>query len=441
MRTGHWDERSRYMGRELRDRTLGAIGLGGIGRATVGLLAGFGMKTPLAFDPFLDPRAAAESGVRSVGLDELLAEADFVSIHCPLTDQTRGLIGARELALMKPDAYLINTARGGIVDEDALYDASGRGPDRRRGARLLRRGAGHRARTASASSTTCCWPRTASPGPTNCSATSAAPSARGCSTCRSARCRAAWSIREVFDRPGFQEKWARCGRMSCRVRMTELMSRRLEGQTAWISGAASGIGEATARLFAEEGANVALVDVARDRGEAVRRGRSPRRGGVALVRPPPTSRPRRTSATRSTDAVAEFGGLNILVNCAGMVHVGLLHEYDEADWDRLMAVNVKGIFFSVKHGLPLPATQPAQLRGQHRLDQQLRRPGRDAGLHGLEGGGARAEPIDRAGLRRARPPLQLRLPGHHRHADAARASGQDARPRGDAGRSASAACR
>ena len=61
--------------------------------------------------------------MRPVGLDELLAEADFVSIHCPLTEQTRGLIGRARSALMKPDAYLINTARGGIVDEDALFDA------------------------------------------------------------------------------------------------------------------------------------------------------------------------------------------------------------------------------------------------------------------------------------------------------------------------------
>lgn len=123
VRTGRWDERSRYMGRELRDRTYGAIGLGGIGRATVELLRGFGMKTPLAFDPYLDSRVAEETGVRSVALDELLAESDFVSIHCPLTDQTRGLIGAREIGLMKSNAYLVNTARGGIVDEDALYDA------------------------------------------------------------------------------------------------------------------------------------------------------------------------------------------------------------------------------------------------------------------------------------------------------------------------------
>ena len=125
VREGRWDDRSRFMGRELRDRTFGAVGFGGIGRAAVGLLRGFGMRPPLVFDPFLDPRTA--EGIRPVSLDELLTEADFVSIHCPLTEQTRGLIGRRELALMKPDAYLINTARGGIVDEDALFETLSEG--------------------------------------------------------------------------------------------------------------------------------------------------------------------------------------------------------------------------------------------------------------------------------------------------------------------------
>src|SRR3954463_6615863 len=120
---GKWDERSSYMGHELRDRRLGVVGLGGIARKLLELLASWGMNQPLAFDPFVDPVAAANLGVRLVELDELMRTSDFVSIHCPLTDKTRGLIGRRELALMKPDAYLINTARGGIVDEDALYEA------------------------------------------------------------------------------------------------------------------------------------------------------------------------------------------------------------------------------------------------------------------------------------------------------------------------------
>lgn len=123
VREARWDERSRFMGRELRERTLGVVGFGGIGRAVVRLLAGFGMKPPLVFDPFIAPEIAAEFGVRAVPLDVLLKEADFVSIHCPLNDATRNLIGARELALMRPDAYLINTARGGIVDEAALYES------------------------------------------------------------------------------------------------------------------------------------------------------------------------------------------------------------------------------------------------------------------------------------------------------------------------------
>jgi phosphoglycerate dehydrogenase-like enzyme len=123
VRTGQWDERPKYMGRELRDRTLGVVGLGGIGRKTLELLRGFGMKQALAFDPFASEEIASKAGARLVSLEELLGNADYVSIHCPLTEKTRGLIGAPQLALMKPDAYLLNTARGGIVVEDALYDA------------------------------------------------------------------------------------------------------------------------------------------------------------------------------------------------------------------------------------------------------------------------------------------------------------------------------
>lgn len=127
------------------------------------------------------------------------------------------------------------------------------------------------------------------------------------------------------------------------------MARRLEGQTAWISGAASGIGEATARLFADEGANVAVADLQADRGAAVRDAIN-RRGGNALFLPVDVSA--EDDVRRSLDeTAARFGGLNILVNCAGLVHVAFLHEYDGADWDRLMGVNLKGIFFAVKHGL------------------------------------------------------------------------------------------
>jgi len=122
VREGRWPERSKFMGIELRDRTLGIVGLGGIGRKLIELLAGFGMRQPLAFDPFHDPAVAESIGVRLASLDEVMSESDFVSVHCPLTDKTRNLIGQRELALMKPTAYLINTARGGIINEQALYD-------------------------------------------------------------------------------------------------------------------------------------------------------------------------------------------------------------------------------------------------------------------------------------------------------------------------------
>ena len=123
IREARWDARSRYMGSELRDRTLGVVGFGGIGRSLVKLLSGFSMQTPLVFDPFLSAAAIEAAGARSVTLDELLSQADFVSLHCPLNEHTRNLISARELALMKPTAYLLNTARGGIVDEESLYQA------------------------------------------------------------------------------------------------------------------------------------------------------------------------------------------------------------------------------------------------------------------------------------------------------------------------------
>lgn len=122
VRAGQWQERTKYMGCELRERTLGIVGLGGIGRALIELTRGFGMNPPLAFDPFIDPQRAQQMGVQLVSLEELLSRADFVSLHCPLNDKTRNLLGKRELALMKPTAYLLNTARGGIVNEDALYE-------------------------------------------------------------------------------------------------------------------------------------------------------------------------------------------------------------------------------------------------------------------------------------------------------------------------------
>lgn len=123
VRSGRWDDRSQYMGCELRDRTLGVIGLGGIGRKLVQLLQGFGMRQPIVFDPLVSEEVIVEAGVRRVELEELLSTADFVSLHCPLNEHTRGLIGADQLGLMKPKAYLLNLARGGVVDEDALYGA------------------------------------------------------------------------------------------------------------------------------------------------------------------------------------------------------------------------------------------------------------------------------------------------------------------------------
>ena len=122
VRSGRWDDRSEYMGICLENRTLGLIGLGNIGRDVVRLLAPFRMNI-VTFDPYIDEEQARALDVKPVSLDVLLQESDFVSVNCPLNDETRGLIGERELNLMKSSAYLINTARGPIVDERAITKA------------------------------------------------------------------------------------------------------------------------------------------------------------------------------------------------------------------------------------------------------------------------------------------------------------------------------
>ncbi len=108
--------------RQLRGQTLGIVGLGRIGRRVAEKARGFGLRL-LAHDPFLAPDAGADLGVTMTGLDNLLREADFVTVHCPLNAGTRGLLGAAQFALMKPSAALVNTARGPIVAADDLMAA------------------------------------------------------------------------------------------------------------------------------------------------------------------------------------------------------------------------------------------------------------------------------------------------------------------------------
>jgi D-3-phosphoglycerate dehydrogenase len=122
IRAGKW-ERARFVGSQLAGKTLGVIGLGRVGREVARRAAGLEMRV-LGFDPFLSAERASQIGVESVsGLDELLPQADFLTVHTPLTDETRNLLGAEQLARMKRGARIINCARGGIVDEEALAEA------------------------------------------------------------------------------------------------------------------------------------------------------------------------------------------------------------------------------------------------------------------------------------------------------------------------------
>lgn len=121
LRNGEW-KRSKYSGIELYEKTVGIVGLGRIGVLVAQRLSAFGMKV-IAYDPYVQAGRAAQMGVRLVDLDTLMAESDFISVHLPKTPETVGLIGADQFAKAKSNLVIVNAARGGIVDEDALYDA------------------------------------------------------------------------------------------------------------------------------------------------------------------------------------------------------------------------------------------------------------------------------------------------------------------------------
>jgi D-3-phosphoglycerate dehydrogenase len=121
-RTGRWAERTRFMGEGLIGKTVGSIGFGSIAQEAFRLLAPLDM-VHLAYTPTKRPETAAALGVREVDLETLLRESDYVCINTPLTPQTRRMIGTREIGLMKPTAYLVNTGRGKVIDEPALYRA------------------------------------------------------------------------------------------------------------------------------------------------------------------------------------------------------------------------------------------------------------------------------------------------------------------------------
>ena len=121
LKGGAW-KRSKYGGVELLDKTVGIIGFGRIGQLVAERLKGFGVEI-LAYDPYANATRAGQLGAQLVGLDDLLAASDFISIHLPKTPETAGLIGKEALTKVKPTVRIINAARGGIVDEDALAEA------------------------------------------------------------------------------------------------------------------------------------------------------------------------------------------------------------------------------------------------------------------------------------------------------------------------------
>jgi D-3-phosphoglycerate dehydrogenase len=125
LRQGSMHDRTAFTGSDVNGRTIGIVGIGNVGRRVAELCRGlFGMQV-IACDPYLDEQTIVARGAVKVTLEELLRRADFVSINCPLDEGTRGMIGAKEFALMQPHAYFITTARGSIHDERALAEALG----------------------------------------------------------------------------------------------------------------------------------------------------------------------------------------------------------------------------------------------------------------------------------------------------------------------------
>ncbi|MBU6264640.1 MAG: phosphoglycerate dehydrogenase [Actinomycetales bacterium] len=118
---GKW-KRSAYTGTELFEKTIGIIGLGRIGALIAERMKAFGTKV-VAYDPYVTSARAQQLGVQLLSLDELIETSDFITIHMPKTPETTGMIGTAQLKAMKPTAYVINVARGGLIDEDALYEA------------------------------------------------------------------------------------------------------------------------------------------------------------------------------------------------------------------------------------------------------------------------------------------------------------------------------
>ena len=125
LRSGQW-RRHDFIGIEVRNKTLGIIGLGNVGTEVARRAKGLEMRV-IAHDPFVSPEYAATLGVELVSLDALLKQSDFITLHTPLSDMTKDLIGAKELAKVKPTVRFINCARGGIIDEKALFEAVEKG--------------------------------------------------------------------------------------------------------------------------------------------------------------------------------------------------------------------------------------------------------------------------------------------------------------------------
>lgn len=122
MRGGNWHSRYQHQGLDLDGKTLGIVGLGRIGQIVARMVMPFEMKV-IAYDPYVDPKIAEQLNVKLLSLESVLRQSDFLSLHCPMNEETAGMINVQRLSMMKQGSYLVNLARGGVIDSlDTVHD-------------------------------------------------------------------------------------------------------------------------------------------------------------------------------------------------------------------------------------------------------------------------------------------------------------------------------
>ncbi|MEJ7609148.1 MAG: SDR family NAD(P)-dependent oxidoreductase, partial [Bryobacteraceae bacterium] len=336
-RQGRWQARVEVPAHRIAGRTLGLVGLGRIARAVALRALAFDLHV-VAYDPYMQQEVAGRSQVPLLALDELLETSDFVSLHLPLSPETRGLIGERELSLMRPGSYLLNTARGGLVDEKALVQAlrdkriAGAGIDVYESLAMFDP---HPVRIEHALF--------------HLDNVIVTPHSGGCSVealdqLKTEGARQAIAVLQGerpsnFVNPQVTPRLLRAKREP----QTNVDS---DSKVAVVTGATGGLGAALSREFAMTGYRVFVTDrspdLLADLTRVIRESGAEIEGCAADLSI--ADQPRFVIE----HAIEKFGRVDVLVNNAGISSAKPIWELTETDWDHVFDVNVKALFFTLQ---------------------------------------------------------------------------------------------